>query len=326
MDVTVDYPLRFDPIWRRYLWGGRRLATVLGKPLPPGDDYAESWEVVDHGADQSRVAAGPLRGRTLGELVRQRGADLLGTAAPQVQFPLLLKFLDVHVRTSLQVHPDDAHAAQLDPPDRGKTEAWFVLHAEPHSRIFAGLRPGVDRDELAAQIARGDAERCLQSFEPRVGDCVLIPAGTVHALGDGLVVAEVQQSSDTTFRLFDWNRVGRDGRPRTLHLEAGLNVTDYRAPVPRPATPQPTGVPYVQRLIACDKFTIDRCAPPDRTRIGGDGRCHLIVPVSGQVAVAGDAVAEPARLGQAVLVPAAAGVREVEARGETVFLDVCPVA
>lgn len=323
-DVTVDDPLRFDPIWRRYLWGGRRLETLLGKQLPPGDDYAESWEVVDHGVDQSRVMAGPLRGRTLGEMVRAHGDELLGGAAPHAGFPLLVKFLDVHVRTSLQVHPDDVRASRLDPPDAGKTEAWFVLHAEPHSRIYAGLRPGVDRAQLAAAIARGDADRCLHRFAPRVGDCVLIPAGTVHALGDGLVVAEVQQSSDATFRLFDWNRLGRDGRPRTLHVQAGLAVTDFHAPPPHPVTPQPTGVPHVQRLIACDQFSIDRWTIAAGTRIGGDGRCHVILPVSGQVALEGDAVAEPLRPGRTALLPAAAPARAVVAIGTAVFLDICP--
>lgn len=322
--MHADYPLRFDPIWRRYLWGGRRLETMLGKRLPPGDDYAESWEIVDHGTDQSRVMAGPLRGRTLRELVRECGDELLGAAASYAQFPLLLKFLDVHVRTSLQVHPDDAYASRLEPPDRGKTEAWFVLHAEPHSRIYAGLRPGVDRPELSARIASGDADRCLESFEPAVGACVLIPAGTVHALGDGLVVAEVQQSSDTTFRLFDWNRLGRDGRPRPLHVQESLDVIDFHARAPRPVAPQQTGVSHVQRLVACDKFTIDRWTITADEPLGGDGRCHLIVVVSGQVHSQGDAVAEPLRLGQTALLPAAAPRRAVAPRGRTVFLDICP--
>ena len=215
------YPLRFEPIFRRYLWGGRRLGTVLGKPIGEGSDYAESWEVVDHGADQSRVAFGPLAGTTLGELVREHGHELLGRHHPQPQFPLLIKLLDAQQKLSVQVHPNDEQAARLDTPDYGKTEAWVVLAAEPGSRIYAGLKRGFDRPALERELNRGTCELCLHHFEPRVGDCVFLPAGTVHALGGGLLIAEVQQSSDTTYRLFDWNRVGPDGRPRALHIEAG---------------------------------------------------------------------------------------------------------
>ena len=129
--MNANYPLRFQPVLRRYLWGGRRLETVLGKPLPPGDDYAESWELVDHGADQSVVTAGPLVGSSLGDLVRELGSAVLGRHAPQPQFPLLFKFLDAQKNLSVQVHPNDQQAARLTPPDRGKTEAWIVMHAEP---------------------------------------------------------------------------------------------------------------------------------------------------------------------------------------------------
>jgi mannose-6-phosphate isomerase len=146
--MNADYPLRFEPIFRLALWGGRRLETVLGKTFPAGNDYAESWEIVDHGADQSCVTHGPLRGMALSSLVRELGADLLGRHNPQDHFPLLFKFLDVRENLSVQVHPNDEQAARLDPPDRGKSEAWFVLRAEPASRVYAGLRDGVDRTAL----------------------------------------------------------------------------------------------------------------------------------------------------------------------------------
>ncbi len=167
------------------------------------------------------------RGMALGTLVRELGADLLGRHHPQDHFPLLFKFLDVRENLSVQVHPNDEQAARLDPPDRGKSEAWFVLSAEPGSRVYAGLRDGVDRTALEPAVAHGQAESCLHSFEPAPGDCVLVPAGTVHALGAGLLVAEIQQSSDTTFRLFDWNRVGPDGLPRPLHVEQAVAVGGF---------------------------------------------------------------------------------------------------
>ncbi len=243
------YPLRFRLLVRRYLWGNRRLETCLGKSLGPGNDYAESWEVADHGADQSIVDAGPLAGTALGDLVRLRAAELFGRCHPQANFPLLVKFLDAAQSLSVQVHPNDEQAARLDPPDLGKTEAWYILAADPGSRIYAGLRPGVEREQLAEAIAQGTCEKMLHCFEPKAGDCLFIPAGTVHALGAGLLVAEVQQSSDTTFRLYDWNRVGPDGKPRALARCAGPGRRRFparagrsgAAPAHRSALGQPPG-------------------------------------------------------------------------------------
>ena len=169
-DMKADHPLRFEPIFRRALWGGRRLETVLGKSLPPGNDFAESWEIVDHGTDQSRVTAGPLQGLTLSTLMRELGSDLMGRHPPPACFPLLLKFLDVRANLSVQVHPNDQQAAQLDPPDSGKSEAWYVLSAEPGSRIYAGLRDGVDRAALDAAVTHGRTEECLDAFEPVAGE------------------------------------------------------------------------------------------------------------------------------------------------------------
>ena len=215
------YPLQFTPIFRHYVWGGRKLGTLLGKQIGQGNDYAESWELVDRGDDQSRVADGPLVGTTLGDLRADRGQELFGRHHPQSRFPLLFKFLDCEKMLSVQVHPDDAQAAQLTPPDFGKTEAWVVLAAEPNSVIYAGLKRGFDRHALEREVHRGTCELCLHRLEPKPGDCLFLPAGAVHALGAGLVIAEIQQTSDATFRLFDWNRLGADGKPRPLHVESG---------------------------------------------------------------------------------------------------------
>lgn len=302
------YPLRFAPIFRRYLWGGRRLGTLLNKPIGPGDDYAESWEVVDRGDDQSRVLAGPLAGRNLGELVRDHGGELFGRHAPQERFPLLFKFLDANQVLSVQVHPNDEQAARLTPPDVGKTEAWVVLAAEPGSVIYAGLKRGFDRRALEREIAPGTVHLCLHKIEPRVGDCIFLPAGTVHALGKGLIIAEIQQSSDTTFRLFDWNRSGPDERPRPLHIDQALEVIDYeRGPV-EPQQPQPTETPAVERLVACDKFVLDRWTLSEPRRIGGDERFHLLSILEGDVSVEGDALKRPLRRGETMLLPASPGL------------------
>jgi mannose-6-phosphate isomerase len=309
--MTALYPLRFEPILRRYLWGGRRLETVLGKALADGDDYAESWEVCDRGADQSIVAYGPLKGTPLGELVRLRGRELLGLADGQPRFPLLIKFLDAHQKLSVQVHPDDARGARLTPPDLGKTEAWVVLSAEPGSVIYAGLKRGFDRAAVERELARGTVELCLHKFKPRAGDCVFLPAGTVHALGEGLVIAEVQQSSDVTYRLFDWNRVGADGKPRSLHLEESLEAIDFdRGPV-GPITPEHGEAPGVERLVACDKFVLERWQIERPTTIVGDDRARVLMVLDGQMSVAGDPGPQPARRGTTVLVPASMAAIEL---------------
>ena len=312
------YPLRFQPLFKRYLWGARRLESVLGKPIGDGDDYAESWEVVDHGSDQSVVAAGPLAGRTLGELVQTYGDELLGGHAPLTRFPLLFKFLDCNRALSVQVHPNDEQAARLNPPDLGKTEAWVILDAQPGSVIYAGLKPGFDRGALEREVRRGATELCLHKFEPKVGDCIFIPAGTVHALGAGLLVAEIQQASDTTYRLFDWNRAGPDGKPRQLHVAESLDVIDYSQGPISPRLSAATERPPVQRLVACDQFILDRwqiggqrsevrgqrteTRPP--TTIGGDGRFHLLAVLEGEMRLTGDSAERPLRKGDTALLPA----------------------
>lgn len=314
-------PLVFSPIYRRYLWGGRRFVTAFGRELPSGDDFAESWELVDRGADQSVVASGPLVGQTLGSLVRNHGHALLGARSHHTAFPLLFKFLDAHQVLSVQVHPDDGRASRLVPPDRGKTEAWYVIEAEPGSRIYAGLRDGVGPADLAAAIRNGSCEAVLHSFEPRPGDCVFIPAGTVHAIGAGLLVAEIQQSSDVTYRLFDWNRVGQDGRPRPLHIEAGVEAATRLGPV-GPVQRQQTLDATVVRLVECEYFILDEVRPVGQWRLGGDGRLRLLAVVKGRVHLPEDWAFGPVGPGGCVLLPAALSEQDLAVADGTVLLRV----
>ncbi len=315
------YPFRFQPIFRRYVWGGRRLGTVLGKPIGPERDYAESWEVVDHGADQSLVSHGPLAGYSLHRLVQQYPEELLGKHRGWTQFPLLCKFLDAHQNLSVQVHPNDQQAHHLTPPDWGKTEAWVILDTLPGSKIYAGLKRGFDRDALAREVARGTTALCLHSFEPQVGDCVFVPAGIVHALGAGLLVAEIQQSSDTTFRLDDWNRLGADGKPRPLHIEAALQTIDYeRGPI-HCQIPQPTGRPESCCLVRCDKFVLERWHIEQPVVLGGDDGCHLLVILEGCLHVQRDPAACGLQRGATLLIPAASGPLQLTPQGPTTFLD-----
>jgi mannose-6-phosphate isomerase len=257
----------------------------------------------------------------LSELMADRSAELLGWRAGRAGFPLLLKFLDAHQPLSVQVHPGDAQAARLNPPDLGKTEAWFVLHAEPGSVIYAGLKRGFDRRAFEREVRRGTTELCLHRIEPRAGDCVFIPAGVVHALGAGLMVAEIQQSSDTTYRLFDWNRLGPDGLPRVLHVEQALDVIDYEYGPVSVQRPWPTARAFVERLVECDKFVWDRWRFSGDESIAGDGRCHLVAVTRGSVAVAGDPVGHPLERGHTMLIPAACPEVRLSAAGECELLD-----
>jgi mannose-6-phosphate isomerase len=336
--MTSLYPLRFRPILRSYLWGGRRLETSLGKPLPPGNVWAESWEIADHGGDQSIVELGPLAGATLHELVGRCGCELLGRHDARPQFPLLLKFLDAAQTLSVQVHPNDAQAARLNPPDAGKTEAWLVIEAAPGSLIYAGLKPGVDRDRLQAAIRQGTGtvpvfapaktglspsplDECLNAFPASPGDCVFLSAGTVHAMGAGILAAEVQQSSDTTFRLFDWNRLGPDGQPRALHVAQALDVIDFsRGPV-APQRPRPTARPQVSRLVECDKFIWDRFEFDSPLTTGGDDRCHILTVLQGAVRIEGDPAESALPRGGTALLPASLGEVQLVPQGRTILLD-----
>ena len=301
-------PLILEPIYRSYLWGGRRFETTLGRRLPDAGPFAESWQLVDRGPDQSVVAAGPVAGATLGGLVRDRGRELLGRHAPRPSFPLLFKFLDACQDLSVQVHPDDARASRLGIPDLGKTEAWYVIDAAPGALIHAGLRPGVTPEAFAAALRGGRCAEAIHSFPVQAGDCVFIPAGTVHAIGAGLLVAEIQQSSDVTYRLHDWDRVGPDGQPRPLHVAAGLDAVTRFGPVAA-VTPAATADPAVHRLVTCEQFLFDEVRPqgPGRWQVGGDEGCHFLAVIAGRLRLEDRWSLPPLGRGRCVLIPASAG-------------------
>ncbi len=313
------YPLRFIPLFQRYLWGGRRLAEVLGKSIG-AETAAESWEIVDHQNDQSVVAYGELAGITLRQLIAEFGDRLLGgsmlkaVSSPDVpehlrnRFPLLLKFLDANRPLSVQVHPDDRFGATLSPPDLGKTEAWYVMHADPGAKIFAGLKSGVTRQDFQNAVAEGTTESMLHSFEPKQGDCVFIQAGTMHAIGAGLLIAEIQQASNTTFRVYDWGRVGADGKPRPLHIDQALEVTDFSSGPVEPTFPRIANDGWAE-LVACDKFCMNRRAFDRPLTVAGDGRFHILAVTRGELHIEGDPSAQPLKLGQTALIPAAADSR-----------------
>lgn len=319
-------PLEFEPIIKTLLWGGRRLGTILHKSIGDGGHQAESWELSDHGDDVSQVKSGPFAGQTLRTLIRSHGAELLGKGFDnRSQFPLLVKFLDADQVLSVQVHPDDELGRKLA-GDNGKTETWVILHAEPGSKIYAGLKAGVTREQFAAGIESGAVEPLLHAFEAKPGDCVMIPAGTVHAIGAGIVLAEIQQMSDATFRVFDWGRVGPDGLPRKLHPAESLESINFAAgPVnPLAAVPEPFDGGVREPLSRCAYFQVerDRLDAGKALKIGQADHFTIVIGLEGKADIRYEGQVFPVGLGQTVLLPAAIGPVEVVGEPETgaVFL------
>jgi mannose-6-phosphate isomerase len=232
------YPLRFAPVYKQAIWGGRRIADRYGRaeaPFPCG----ESWEISAHADGAGPLLNGPLAGATLAQLAGSLGRALLGRAAPAAdKFPLLFKIIDAQDNLSLQVHPDVREAARTGA--EAKSETWYLLDTAPGACLFAGLRPGTTIDELRAAIAAGRIEQLLVRHEVAAGEALHVPAGLVHAIGAGCLVYEVQQSANTTYRLHDWRRIGADGRPRALHLDAGLRAVNAALPPPSPRPPSPS--------------------------------------------------------------------------------------
>src|SRR5262245_43683451 len=229
-------PLRFEPIFKPALWGGSRLRSLFGAP-PTDEPTGEAWVLSDFGDDISVVAEGPWAGTTLRQLMEENPQRIVGSApTANGRFPLLLKFIHARYPLSVQVHPSDAKARELEGPAAvGKTEAWVVLEAAPSSRLYTGLNPGVTPDQLGDAIQTGKVEDLLYMHEALSGDCVFLQAGTVHAIGAGVLLFEVQQSSDLTYRLYDWGRVDpKTGNSRELHVEKGLASADFSAGPCRP--------------------------------------------------------------------------------------------
>jgi mannose-6-phosphate isomerase len=284
MKTPPLYPLQFEPIFKNAIWGGRRLASLF-PDAPPEGSIGEAWLLSDQGDNVSVVAEGPLQGMTLRDLMRDRREELLGSSlARHEAFPLLLKIIDARESLSVQVHPDDEFARTFEGVPRGKTEAWIVLHAEPGSRIYAGLKSGIDGARLERAIADGTVEKVLYSFSPRpFGDCLFLPAGTVHALGGGVTVFEVQQTSDTTYRLFDWNRVdAATGKPRQLHIKQALACANYNTGPAVPVKPTVVGGPgHTVQSVESIYFTIRHTTLDSATSFAPFDDCRVVVPLSG---------------------------------------------
>lgn len=249
--MTLSEPIVFEPLSMERVWGGRRLETLFGKSIPQGAPIGESWEVVDREEAQSVVHEGKLRGATLHELWTTHREELFGRKCPDSErFPLLIKLLDARETLSVQVHPPAALAEIL----RGqpKTEMWYFLHCEPTAHIFVGLKNDMSRHHFENLLSKGKVEEALHRIDVRAGDSIFIPSGRMHAIGGGSVIAEIQQNSDTTYRVFDWNRLGMDQRPRMLHIEESLRSIDFEDF--EPGLIQPKG----EELVRCPEFEVER--------------------------------------------------------------------
>ena len=306
----MNAPLRFHPFLRPMVWGGRRLGEALGKPLPTPEPYGESWEISDHPSHRSVIASGPHTGRTLRDLMEHHRADLLGPSAASYDvFPWLVKLLDAWDWLSVQVHPDEEAVKRLWPGEGSKTEAWFVLDAAPGSAIYAGLLPGVGERELRAALAAGTVAECLHCFEPRPGDCLFLPAGTVHAVGGGVLMAEVQQTSDATFRLFDWNRRDAKGQGRKLHVEESMASIHWQSgpvrPVPAVGYGSADAAPVRQTLVQCRYFTLEYVRQREDFWCGSVGRTQAAVVRHGEARLETADGEQAVRAGDTLLFPAA---------------------
>lgn len=325
-------PLTFAPRLKHYLWGGRRLEELFGRRLPEGVT-AESWEVSGHPGEPSVVVAGPLAGRRLPELVTQYGVELLGRrgtrAAERGTFPLLIKLLDASHALSVQVHPDDAWAATHRTGESGKDEMWHILHAEPGAQIIHGFREGADRAAFRRAVAEGRVQDVLNRVSVRPGDSVMVPAGTVHGILSGVVLLEVQQTSDTTYRIYDWDRLGPDGRPRDLHVARALEVIDFERAGPAVVAPRPveTGGGIRREVIAeCRHFVVERIRAEKGagyTATLDGASCEIWGTVAGKASLHASRAAaldlEPARF---CLLPATMGRFTLRAHTKTVAIRV----
>jgi len=311
MSQPFLYPLRFGPIYQYRLWGGRRLSEVLSAPLPDEGPIGEAWVLSDRDDHPSQIANGPLQGQTIGAVMQQYQDQLMGKLAKRfLRFPLLLKFLDARVMLSVQVHPGYVHAGVPAAGADAKTEAWVVLEAGKESRIYAGMKPGTTADILRQSLTDQTLADHLISIIPKPGDGVFIPAGTVHSLGGDVVVFEVQQNSDVTYRLYDWGHVDKKtGKPRALQVDQALACIDFvdgEAGLVTPVVESETPVER-ERLFDCDAFCLWRLRGESPFTISTQGVPHVLVCIggSGQIECCGDIYA--VGKGEVWLLPAVIG-------------------
>ena len=292
------YPFLLNPTLHVKVWGGRKLQTEMGKVLESDEPYGESWEL----HDTSTIANGVYRGRTLADVIKEQGAAIIGQGFdPAEGMPMLIKLLDASDWLSVQVHPNDEQARQLEGDPRGKTEAWVMLATDPDARLVIGVQAGTSRAAMADAIRNGTLEKMLVYAKVEPGDVLYIPANTIHAIGPGILLYEVQQSSDVTYRLYDWNRLGLDGKPRTMHIEKGVQVSNVDV---IPEVTHPTG----EEIVSGDYFqTLRHTLQGNTLSLSTNGHFHALTCIAGKVRIEHHVESVDINKGQTALVPAALG-------------------
>ena len=326
------YPFVFAPVFKDYIWGGRNLETKLGRAIPDGI-VAESWEISGHPSSPTTVDNGPLTGKTLPELLSLLGLDLVGSRSQAMldrnKFPLLIKLLDANKPLSVQVHPRDDYATRHENGELGKTEMWYILHTQPNAHLIYGVKVGVTPQTFRQNLDNGTLENCLHQLPVNVGDAVFVPAGSVHAIMDGIVLAEIQQNSDTTYRVYDWNRVGTDGKPRQLHVEKAMDVINFDQVEPDSFTPQlieENAALCREFITTCPYFNVERITFKRKSSVF-EGRCDgRTFEIWGAMSGGGQVVWNDQTLDlpaiRFALLPAALGKFEVKATAPSTFLRV----
>jgi mannose-6-phosphate isomerase len=323
------YPLTFQPIFKERVWGGREIERLYGKKLPHGKPIGESWEISDRPGDAGVIANGPFAGKTLRWLMENHAEAVLGGAKPAAagRFPVLCKILDAREKLSLQVHPPAGKAKELG--GEPKTEMWFVADAAPGATLFVGLKRGAIRAEFEQKIAAGSVADCFHRVPVRAGDAMFLPSGRVHAIGAGLVIFEIQQNSDTTYRVFDWNRAGLDGKPRELHVAQSLASIDFDDFEPQlvPALYRQAAGFKFRQLVEDPLFVVQEMVFENAGSVPLAGQCLRIVAVTRGAAtvVSGESKSAVAlKAGGFCLVPACLKNVEIQAEPRSAFLCVEP--
>ena len=318
------YPLKFEPIYQYRIWGGRRLEHLLSKPLPENDPVGEAWILSDRKDHASKVSDGNLKGTTITELMNDYRYEIMGKIGNHFeQFPLLLKFLDCKEVLSVQVHPSDNQKEYIPKGDTGKTEAWVVLETGEDSRIYAGLKRGSTKENLLESIQNKSVSDCLHSFIPKKDDAVFIHSGTVHTLG-GTLVFEVQENSDTTFRLYDWDRIdSKTGKPRDLQVEKAIACIDFNQIDIGPVTPvKDPNNKNSEKLFDNEHFILWRIKSLSEFTVGLQDEPAILVCVEGKGTMKYNDTDYVIAKGEVMLLPAIIGQLELQPNQEITLLQI----